>query len=89
MHAEAQKWRVSLQCWFYGVFTADLLSCASSAPGGLCVCVCLCVSAKERDFDLTAKLTTASEWCQNEANRVSFPVRVCILLHFSPEVNLN
>lgn len=66
-------------------------------PQAVCVCVyvcvCLCVSAKERDFDLTAKLTTASEWCQNEANRVSFPVRVCmcvcILLHFSPEVNLN
>lgn len=55
----------------------------------VCVCVCLCVSAKERDFDLTAKLTTASEWCQNEANGVSFPVCVCVLLHFGPEVNLN
>ena len=37
IYSEKQKWPLVLQCWFYGSFTADLLSCASSAPGGLCV----------------------------------------------------
>jgi len=40
------------------------------------VCVCVCASAKEWDFDLTAKLTTASEWCQKEAKEVPFSVCV-------------
>lgn len=58
---------------YYGVFGADLLFCASSPQGErqrereregirerLCVFVC--------EFDLKAKLTTASVSCQKETN---------------------
>lgn len=38
----------------------------------------VCVSAKEGDFDLTAKLTTASEWCQREAKEAPVSAGLCV-----------
>lgn len=52
------------------------------------VCVFVSVSVclpKKGDFDLTAKLTTASEWCQKEAKEGPFSgcvyVWVCVFVH--------